>query len=466
MIIISVMLPRRPVLAARTTTRRGGRPIAAFARPFTLPFTRPRAIRLAAACGAALLLSGCAGSPGQEPAESSAGTSRNVETAEPAELRAPKPRLAYGYEGGIGVLDAATLEPVADVELDGYNRISPAGDGRHVLVAADDSFRVLDAGVWTERHGDHGHSYAAQPALTDHAFEASKPGHVVRHAGRTVLFSDGSGKVESFESAALGELSEDGLPETITYTAPEAHHGVAVELEDGKLLVTAGDEDARNAVVLLGPAAGSGPKETSSDRKEILSSPNCPGVHGEAVAGENAVIFGCEDGMLVFKDGRFSKISSPDAYGRMGNQAGSPASPVVLGDYKVDKDAVLERPTRISLVNTDTKVLKLVELGTSYSFRSLGRGPAGEALVLGTDGALHVLNPVTGTTVSTVPVVAAWQEPEAWQDPRPTLYVQGSTAYVTEPATRKIHAVDLKSGKTVRTATLAHTPDELSGVTG
>ncbi|PNH84103.1 hypothetical protein CXZ05_10530 [Arthrobacter sp. AFG20] len=421
---------------------------------------------MVAACGAALLLSGCAGSPGHEAADGPAGTSQNVETAEPAELRAPKPRLTYSYAGGIGVLDAGTLEHVADVELDGYNRISPAGDGRHVLVAADDSFRVLDAGVWTDRHGDHGHSYAVRPTLTDYAFEASKPGHVVRHAGRTVLFSDGSGKVESFESATLNELSADGLPETVTYTAPEAHHGVAVELEDGKLLVTVGDEDARNAVALLRETTDSGRREAGPDRKEILRSQNCPGVHGEAVAGEGTVIFGCEDGMLVFKDGRFSKIFSPDAYGRIGNQAGSPASPVVLGDYKVDKDAVLERPTRISLVNTETKAMKLVDLGTSYSFRSLGRGPAGEALVLGTDGALHVLNPVTGAAVSTIPVVAAWQEPEAWQDPRPTLYVVGFTAYVTEPATRKLHAVDLKTGKTVRTAMVAHTPDELTGVTG
>ncbi|MFE4836852.1 zinc metallochaperone AztD [Arthrobacter sp. NPDC056691] len=406
-------------------------------------------------------MSGCAAGPAQSAAENSASPSPRGETAEPTELRAPKPRLAYTYAGGLGVLDAATLEPAGDVALDGYNRISPAGDGRHVLVAAGDSFRVLDAGTWTERHGDHGHSYAARPALADHAFEASKPGHVVRHAGRTVLFSDGSGAVQSFESAALGGLAEDGLPEVSTYTAPEAHHGVAVELEDGKLLVTVGDENARSAVALLGPAAG-----TARERKQVLRSQSCPGVHGEAVARENTVTFGCEDGMLVFRDGKFSKISSPDAYGRMGNQAGSAASPVVLGDYKVDKEAVLERPTRISLVNTDTKALKLVELGTSYSFRSLGRGPAGEALVLGTDGALHVLNPLTGATMSTVPVVPAWQEPEAWQDPRPTLYVQGSTAYVTEPATRKLHAVDLNAGKVIRTAQLPHSPDELTGVTG
>ncbi|MFP3461901.1 zinc metallochaperone AztD [Arthrobacter globiformis] len=481
---------RRFALPDATPGRHRGRPHEPFARPLARPFAgppttpathrsrAPYAAPLAAACGAALLLSGCAAGTGQDSAQSSAPTSAGssvnpspqTEAAEPAELRAPKPRLVYTYAGGAGVLDAATLEPAGDVALEGYNRISPAGDGRHVLVAAGDSFRVLDAGAWTERHGDHGHSYAARPALTDHAFGASKPGHVVRHAGRTVLFSDGSGKVESFESAALGALAEGGLPKTTTYTAPEAHHGVAVELEDGRLLVTVGNENSRNAVALLGPAASSEGGASSGaagrGRKEVLRSQDCPGVHGEAVAGENTVTFGCEDGMLVFKDGRFSKTSSPDAYGRMGNQAGSPASPVVLGDYKADKDAVLERPTRISLVNTGTKALRLVDLGTSYSFRSLGRGPAGEALVLGTDGGLHVLNPLTGAIVTTVPVVPAWQEPGAWQDPRPTLYVQGSTAYVTEPASRKLHAVDLNTGKVVRTASLPHTPDELTGVTG
>src|SRR6478735_4456111 len=215
------------------------------ARPFTGPPANPATRRgrtpfgapLAAVCGAALLLSGCAAGP----AQSSASPSRGAQAAEPTELRAPKPRLAYTYAGGVGVLDAATLEPAGDVALEGYSRISPAGDNRHILVAAGDSFRVLDAGTWTERHGDHGHSYVTQPVMTDHAFAASKPGHVVRHAGRTVLFSDGSGEVESFESAALGALAEDGVP-TTRYTAPQAHHGVAVELEDGKLLVTVGNE--------------------------------------------------------------------------------------------------------------------------------------------------------------------------------------------------------------------------------
>src|SRR5690349_4147848 len=178
MIIISAMLKRRFMLPNPTT------------RQFAAP--------LAAACGAALLLSGCAAGTVQSSAKSSAKSSAHPSTqptaAEPTELRAAQPRLVYTYAGGVGVLDAITLEPAGDIALEGYHRISPAGENRHVLVAAGDEFRVLDAGTWTERHGDHGHSYAAHPALTDHAFGASKPGHVVRHAGRTVLFSDGSGK--------------------------------------------------------------------------------------------------------------------------------------------------------------------------------------------------------------------------------------------------------------------------------
>ena len=168
---------------------------------------------------------------------------------------------------------------------------------------------------------------------------------------------------------------------------------------------------------------------------ELLRNEECPGVHGEAVAGEETVIVGCEDGMLIYKDGAFTKIASPDPYGRMGNQAGSDDSPVILGDYKVDKDADLERPTRISLVNTDTGQLQLVDLGASYSFRSLGRGPAGEALVLGTDGALHVIDPLTGNKTGSIPVVPAWEEPTE---------LAGSAAHPVRPG---IHGLRYGSGR-------------------
>ncbi len=76
-----------------------------------------------------------------------------------------------------------------------------------------------------------------------------------------------------------------------------------------------------------------------------------------------------------------------------------------------------------------------MDLGTSYSFRSLGRGPHGEALVLGTDGALHVIDPTTAVSKKH-PGAGPWEEPLDWQQPRPTLFVNGHTAYVTDPARR------------------------------
>ncbi|MET3174459.1 UNVERIFIED_ORG: hypothetical protein ABIB52_002310 [Arthrobacter sp. UYCu721] len=201
--------------------------------------------------------------------------------------------------------------------MEGFNRLSPAGDGRHVLVSTGDSFRVFDAGVWTEAHGDYGHSYVAAPRLMDRAFRANKAGRVVNHGGQTVLFNDGSGKVEIFDPAALTDALKTGLPATSTYTAPAAHHGVAVQLEDGKLLVTLGNEEGRNGLALLSAPDGDG----GQGRSELLRSEDCPGVHGEAVAGSDTVVVGCEDGMLVYRDGAFIKVASPDPYGRMGNQA-------------------------------------------------------------------------------------------------------------------------------------------------
>jgi hypothetical protein len=110
--------------------------------------------------------------------------------------------------------------------------------------------------------------------------------------------------------------------------------------------------------------------------------------------------------------------------------------------------------------------LRLVDLGTSYTFRSLARGPQGEALVLGTDGRIHVIDPVAGTVVRAIPVIGSWQEPLEWQKPRPALFVRGGTAYVSDPATKQVHRIELASGAKTATATLPGTPNELSGAVG
>ncbi|MBF6194072.1 zinc metallochaperone AztD [Nocardia sp. CDC186] len=344
--------------------------------------------------------------------------------------------VAITYDGGIHVLDGATLELAGTVELDGFNRLNPAGDDRHLIVSTNAGFRVFDA-------------RAAK--FTDVQFPGPHPGHVVRHAGRTVLFSDGTGEVVAFDSADLA----DGAPETATYRAAAPHHGVAIELANGELVVTLGTEEKRTGIVVL-----------DRDRAEKARNEDCPGVHGEATAAGEAVVIGCENGVLVYRDGVIRKVTSPTEYGRIGNQAGSAESPVVLGDYKQDRDAELERPQRVSLIDTVIGTLRLVDLGTSYTFRSLARGPRGEALVLGTDGRIHVIDPVAGAVVRTIPVTGSWQEPLEWQKPRPALFVRGDIAYVSDPGAKQLHRVDLNTGAKTASVTLPDTPNEVSGVAG
>ncbi|MEU6334743.1 zinc metallochaperone AztD [Streptomyces cellulosae] len=394
-----------------------------------------KSIRVRTLTGTALalavttVLTACGGGNSSASGTTSDGTPSAIP---PVAVRDP---LVATFDGGLYILDGKSLKLAKTIDLPGFNRINPAGDQDHVVVSTDSGFRVLNA---------------TDQALTDIEYQGSKPGHVVRHAGKTVLFTDGTGEVNVFDPADLGSGKN---PEGRTYTSAEAHHGVAIELANGELLTTLGTEEKRTGAQVL-----------DENNKEIARNENCPGVHGEAAAKNEVVGLGCEDGILIYKDGRFTKIDAPDDYGRIGNQAGSDASPVLLGDYKTDPEAELERPTRVSLIDTEKKQLRLVDLGVSYSFRSLGRGPHGEALVLGTDGALHVIDPTTGRIERKTPVVGEWQEPLDWQQARPTLFVRGHVAYVSEPGKKALHAVDVETGKKITSVTLPKSTNELSGV--
>ncbi len=382
----------------------------------------------ALALAAAMTLTACGGN---DDASSEAEPKKQTKSSEAAAVKNP---IVASYDGGLYVLDGETLKLAKTVELPGFNRVNPAGDQDHVIVSTDSGFRVFDA---------------ARQTFTDAEFKGVKPGHVVRHGGKTVLFTDGTGEVNVFDPA---DLAGGKQPEGRTYTSAEAHHGVAIELAGGELVSTLGTEEKRTGALVL-----------DKDNKEIARDENCPGVHGEAAAQGDVVGLGCEDGVLLYKDGKFTKVDAPDDYARTGNQAGSDVSPILLGDYKTDPDAELERPTRISLIDTRTAKMKLVDLKTSYSFRSLARGPHGEALVLGTNGVLHVIDPETGKVEKKIDAVGDWTEPLDWQQPRPTLFVRDHTAYVSEPGKRQLHSFELDSGEKLTSVTLPKATNELSG---
>ena len=63
-------------------------------------------------------------------------------------------------------------------------------------------------------------------------------------------------------------------------------------------------------------------------------------------------------------------------------------------------------------------------------------------------------------------MVAPWEGPAEWQDPHPAIVVSGSTAYVTEPAARSVHTLDLTTGEKTATSRLDVVPNEVAVASG
>ncbi|RXZ72985.1 zinc metallochaperone AztD [Agromyces albus] len=393
---------------------------------------------------AALALTGCATAASGDEAASAGDSTASTE---------PTSRVALAYEGGVYVLDGTTLEVVDEFDTEEFTRLNAAGDGRHLFLSTSQGFQLLDAGTWSDASGE---AHTAEPELTDLLVEAGAAGHVVRHGGRTVLYDDTTSDTTIFDTAELLE-ADDALPEAEVVPGTEAHHGVSIVLEDGTLLTTVGNADGRTGISVI-----------DDDGNEVASSAECPGVHGEGALKGEIVVFGCEDGVLVYDDGEIVKLDAPDEFGRIGNAYVSETSPIMVSDYKDDPDAEGYLLHAVGLVDSEARTLEVVRLpeGVEYTWRGIARGPNDQAFILSADGAVHVLDPETGEITDSWEVIAPWESPAEWQQPHPAIVVNGDVAYVTEPAANAIHVLDLTTGEIITTAELEHTPNEIAVATG
>lgn len=400
-------------------------------------FPRPRLAAGAFVAVAAFALAGCASNAGSAPAASEAASGSTADEHDHADSR-----VAVTYDGGILVLDGTSLETIADLPLAGFNRINAAADGTRAFITTSEGFQVLDTGL----------AEGTDPELTDVLFEAAAAGHVVTHADKTVLFADGTGDITIFDTDSL---TNDALPKTRTVSSEAAHHGVAIELSDGSLLSTLGTDEGRSGVRVL-----------DAQGTELARDETCPSVHGEGTLKGEVVVFGCSDGVLVFDDGAFTKLDAPDEYGRTGNAYVTETSPIMVGDYNANPDSEGYLLTQLAFVDSEAKSMDVVDLpdGASYTWRGVGRDAHDNVIVLSSDGSLHVLDE-SGELVDSFDVIAPWQSPVEWQDPHPGLKVVGDTAYVTEPSTESIYAIDLHSGDVLATGSIGVAANEFSVVT-
>lgn len=396
---------------------------------------------LATLATASLLATACGGGNGNGSGDDVEPQSAVATSTATTGGGAAENRLAVAYEHGIAVLDGETLEVIEEFEAEEFTRLNAVGDGRNVLVTMSDGFKVLDT---------------AEPALTDLIFEAETPAHVVRHDGKTVLYDDGTSDTTIFETAALAG-SDGQLPETEMIPGDQAHHGVSIVLSDGTFLTTIGDDAGRSGV-----------RAMDADGNEVGRNEECPGIHGEGTAADETVVFGCEDGALLYHDGEFEKLTAADEYGRMGNAFVSETSPLIVGDYKDDPDAEGSLLHQVALIDTEAGAHEVVDLpeGVEYTWRGVARGPEDLAYILATDGSIHRMDPATGEISESFEVIEPWEGPAEWQNAHPAMVVRGEIVYVSEPAKNAVHAVDLTTGEVVASGEISGEPNEMAVALG
>lgn len=384
----------------------------------------------------AALAAGCGGSDGASPA---AETSKSGRTS----TEAPQPRVVVASEDGVEVIDAAKLESLEQISLASRPKLITAGDDRHVFALQYDAKKVgvIDAGSWSEAHGDHSHSYVTEPSLRKTSFDLGTSYHAVSDDERSVVWFDDDGSFVSFDWKGL---ADDKVEET-RFETKAAHHGVAAPLSNGGFLASIADGDHATGVAVL---------DENGQAKQRIES--CPGLHGEAHAGVDTYAFGCENGVMVVGDGTGTNIPSPLEGAGTGTLLGDHDSEIVVGDLYSDEDAGAAR--QLALYDVNGATARAVNLGVEYS--SFGRSD-GQVAALGTDGALHVVDEASGKSVRKFKVVEPWTTSEDWEIPKPQVVVADGLAYVTDPRDRSLTVYEIPTGEQRSQTTLAKVPTSL-----
>lgn len=303
-------------------------------------------------------------------------------------------RVIVTYEDGIIVMNG-NFEEIKRFPI-GKTSLSIGNDHRHIFVKDsenNDSFTLLDIGVWNELHGDHDHPHAENPIIADYEITGEKPAHIVSHGNQTAVFYDGSGKVDVFEKLVMTEK----ISPEFTYEG-EAHHGVAVPLEDQLVVTYKTDQDLHlpNAIKIV--------DKEGQDVKEITNS--CTDLHGTVAIGsgqEEKLAFGCK-GKIVTYDVQKEKtfdIPLPDIEARVSTIKANENSIYYLTNYKSETDE--SKNTNVGIVNSKTNEYTLVNIKQKYGSSMLVT--ANKGYVLAEDGYLYIIDLASGKVEELVEVV-------------------------------------------------------------
>jgi hypothetical protein len=345
-------------------------------------------------------------------------------------------------------LDAETPALLETLTLAAPARAYGTTHGRYAYLTQRTAnlVNVIDSGIVFESHVDHYHLDIDDPEVLSFTMNGMMPTHFTEHDGWVAIFYDGSGDVDLLQERSLSA----GSPTVRTLSTGVAHHGVAVAA-NGHLLATIGVEGEA-----LPTEVGMWEVTALEGEAEDLFGP-CPGLHGEAAAGD-FVVFGCSDGVLVVEahDDHFHshKIDNPEGTTE-GTRVGTLVAfgDVFIGNWGSEGFSIIDPEAEtITPVITGSPVMAfqfdmwgdhlfaVTADGRFHRFESDGE-PHGEPIV------------VSDTPFSTERGV-----------PRPALTAGAGRMYLALPAAGQILEVHTEEWEIERTITIPGSPHSVIAV--
>lgn len=387
----------------------------------------PRGAALLAA--AAFALVACAGPAETEP---TAPPAHDVDAGGAAEVAAPARALVVaGEHSALTLVDLDTEERTV---LDGADALEDApvqsvfGDGRRVYVAraagARTAVEIIDTGRWTVPHGDHTHSFLADPRQVG-TVDGEGRADVRSGDSRTIVRFDGTGPVLLEADALAGESFEAPDPlagaESARLAQPFADH-LLVATDASSLEIRAADGTPTPAE----PVACAEPADVDLTRVGAVFS-----------CAEGAVLFTREVGGALAVE----SIPLPAAAAPPRDLSGRADRPDLAGVAGEQGAWLLDvRQREWMLLPTDVPLLRVAAIGDD----------AGRTVAIDLDGCVRVLGSDGAVLARTEPLLAASVTDSALRE-RVHLAVDAHHAYVTDPATGAVHEIAHDDGRVTRT---------------
>ncbi len=336
--------------------------------------------------------------------------------------------IADGAAPLVHILNVGEGETLTSYEVAGPARVYVGADETlaYAVQTTANQVNVIDSGVRFVPHEDHYDLDLTDPALLDFTLDGTTPIHFVAHDGVIAIFNDGDGTAAIFDESAVR-----GDGEVILVDSGRPHHGVAVPMDD-VVVISLPNPDDPEAALPVGVAV------RTLDGEEVAAFAECPGLHGEASIGHDAIAFGCIDGVLILeRDGdtwTTSKIANPAENpdnARVGTLLYNEESGLLVGNWGRQG---------LALFDLDAGVMTPLVLPVPMWAFSWSEYDPDQVLALTIDGSLHAIDYATGEILGSVPVVDAFELPQQGEEGvlRPALLASGDMAYISSPNTGEV----------------------------